>query len=163
HLRSDGSVAMPGSQPERSGRNAQCHQHRNAGTSHMVAKGKYARFFALLGRAQREGKVRTKDYHEVVAELTSGQKKGLSELSVDELRHIEHLLQDLVDPVGSAATRMRRKVIAILAAHGMLKEGKPDMDHINAWCVKFGFLHKPLDKYSNKELPRLVSQAEGVM
>ena len=130
----------------------------------MPPKGPYARFHALFGRCQREGKVREVDYHEVIKDLTGGQKGRLSDLTPGELRNIEAALQELVDPVGGAANRMRRKVIAILAAHGMCDaHNKPDMAHINAWCVKYGHAHKPLNHYANNELPRLVSQAEGVM
>lgn len=124
---------------------------------------KYTLFFALFGRAKREGKVLVDDHHELVRDYFDGKRSGLSTLSADELRNLERHLQELVDPVGASADRMRRKVIAICASHGMTKDGKPDMEHINAWCTKYGFGHKPLNNYGNAELPRLVTQAERIM
>lgn len=123
----------------------------------------YTMFFALFNRAKRERKVLVDDHHELVADYFQGRHTGLSSLSKDDLRNLERHLQELVDPVGAAADRMRRKVIAILASHGMTKEGRPDMAHINAWCTKYGFGHKPLNNYANAELPRLVTQAEHIV
>lgn len=39
---------------------------------------------------------------------------------------------------------------------------KVDMDHVNAWCIKHGYLKKKLDNYTYSELPKLVSQFEEV-
>lgn len=124
----------------------------------------YARFFQLLRKAQNAGVLREDDHHQVISELTGGLKSSLRELTREELRRAEQQLQELVDPVGAAANRMRRKVIAILAAHGATDaEGRPDMVRINAWAQKYGHGKKPLNHYTNAELPTLVTQAERVM
>lgn len=122
----------------------------------------FSMFFALFNRARREGKVRVDDHREFVADYFDGARTGLSECTADELRKLERHLQELVDPVGASADRQRRKVIAICASHGMTAGGRPDMARINAWCTKYGFGHKPLNNYSNAELPRLVTQAERI-
>lgn len=121
------------------------------------------RFFTLHRQAVRAHLVEA-DHHDVVADFTAGRTRSLRELSPAELKMLEARMEQMVEPLNAGANRMRRKVIAILAAHGMTTaEGRPDMDHINAWCNKYGFGHKALNHYSNAELPRLVAQAEGVM
>jgi len=35
---------------------------------------------------------------------------------------------------------------------------KIDFDRVNEWCVKYGYLHKKLDKYTYEELTKLVWQ-----
>lgn len=122
--------------------------------------GKYATFFALFNRAQRAGKLRHTDHHDLLKEETG--KSSLKDLTPEELKRIEVSIQELVDPIAASANRQRRKIIAILAARGMAKDGKPDMAHIYAWVLKYGYLHKPMNNYTQAELPRLVSQAEGV-
>ena len=39
---------------------------------------------------------------------------------------------------------------------------KIDFDRVNEWCIKFGYLHKKLDRYTYEELPTLVSQFQKV-
>lgn len=121
------------------------------------------RFFALFSAAQKAGKHEYADYQDLLRDWTGGKKEHLRDLSPDEQRSLEAHLQEMVNPVAEAANRMRRKVIACLRAHGCsTPEGKADMERINAWCVKYGHAHKPLNHVTNAELPRLVTQAERV-
>jgi hypothetical protein len=74
---------------------------------------------------------------------------------------------------------MRRQVIAIFHEAGWNlpisandEAGSPpgergggggvriDMERVNAWCVKHGYLHKKLNAYTYEELPKLVTQAK---
>jgi hypothetical protein len=123
--------------------------------------GTYARFFSLFHRAQREGKLRYTDHHDLVKDQTG--RSSLKELDADELKRLEVAIQELIDPVAASANTMRRKVIAILAARGATKNGKPDMPHIYQWVLKYGYLHKPFNHYTQAELPRLVTQAERIV
>lgn len=81
---------------------------------------------------------------------------------------------------GEVADKMRKRIISM--AHEMGWElplaplafgegpgvrqcsGKPkaDMPRINAWCEKYGYLHKPLNSYTLQELPTLVTQFENM-
>jgi hypothetical protein len=66
------------------------------------------------------------------------------------------------------ANNMRKKIIAL--AHQMgwstthVTSGKTiaDMPHINIWCIKYGYLHKPLNNYTLAELPKLVTQFDNL-
>ena len=37
------------------------------------------------------------------------------------------------------------------------------MAHTPAWGERYGSPHKPMNDYTNKELPRLVTQAEAIV
>lgn len=122
----------------------------------------YTRFFQLFSRAQRVGAVKTKDHHDLISDYCG--KQSLKDLTPEELAQLEIHIQELMDPAAAAANRMRRKVIAILAARGAVNsKNKPDMDHVYAWVLKYGYLGKPFNHYTNAELPRLVTQAEKVV
>lgn len=123
--------------------------------------GKYARFFSLFHRGIRDGVLRYADHHDLVKDQTG--KASLKDLTPDELQRLEVAIQELIDPVAASANTMRRKIIAILAARGAVKDGRPDMAHIYAWVEKYGYLHKPLNHYTQAELPRLVTQAERIV
>lgn len=125
---------------------------------------KYSRFFSLLKKARQLGVVAHLDHRELVADVMSGKRTSLRELSANELRSLERTLQHLIDPAQESAQRMRRKVIAILASRGVIDaHGKPDMAHINAWVMKYGHAKKPLMQYTNAELTQLVTQAEHIV
>ena len=73
---------------------------------------------------------------------------------------IKHLKS--LDPEEPKADKMRKKIIMLAHEMGWKKEGKADIERINGWCLKFGYLKKPLDRHTYKELPKLVTQFEGV-
>ena len=90
------------------------------------------------------------------------------ELTSDEANAlIKYLKQQ--DPDEQKAEKMRRKIISMAHEMGwasttLSHQGKPkvDMERIDNWCVKYGFLHKKLNQYLYTELPRLVTQFESV-
>lgn len=79
---------------------------------------------------------------------------------------IRSLKSKSMDTKEMSSDKMRKKIISM--AHDMGWQyvhptyGKlcADMKAINQWCIKYGYLHKPLDKYAYEELPTLVSQFE---
>jgi hypothetical protein len=124
---------------------------------------RYSRFFSLFHQAAKVDGFPYDTHGDLVADLTEGRTHSLRDLSPRELWTIERRIQELLDPHGDPANRMRRKVIGILAARGaMLPNGKPDMAHVYAWVLKYGYAHKPLNAYTVAELPRLVTQAEAI-
>lgn len=128
----------------------------------MTYRGKYARFFQLFERGRRVGALRFDDHHDLVKDYYG--KAGLRDLTADELHKLEVHIQEIMDPAAASANQQRRKVIAILAMRGAVTEdGKPDMKHVYAWVLKYGYLHKPFNHYTNAELPRLVTQAERIV
>jgi hypothetical protein len=80
-----------------------------------------------------------------------------------------------MDVTDTRSEKMRNKILSM--AHemgwcltptlskgegGVQVKSKIDMEHVNNWCKSHGYLHKGLDAYSYNELPKLVSQFEGV-
>lgn len=123
----------------------------------------YARFFSLFRQGTQTGVLRYAEHGELVADATQGRTSSLRDLTPQELRTIEQRIAELVDPQEAARQRMRRKVIAILAARGTITpQGKPDMVRVLVWVMKYGYLHKPLNAYTYAELPQLVTQAERI-
>jgi len=87
--------------------------------------------------------------------------------STKDLRYEEaNQLISTIDKIGvqkyDAANQMRRKIISCCRECGWTKNGKADMDRINAWVLKYGYLGKPLMEYNSLELPKLVTQAENM-
>ncbi len=66
------------------------------------------------------------------------------------------------------ASNMRKKIIALAHQMGWSSyhpdSGKKiaDMPRINAWCSKYGYLHKELNSYTLAELPKLVTQFDNL-
>lgn len=62
------------------------------------------------------------------------------------------------------ANTMRKKIIALAhqmgwsSIHPASGNKIADMARINAWCEKYGYLHKKLNDYTVDELPKLVTQ-----
>ncbi len=62
----------------------------------------------------------------------------------------------------SPENKMRRKIIMLFRKMNYTKGDKVDMDAVHGWVLKYGYKKKPLNDYTMKELPKLVTQAERV-
>lgn len=66
------------------------------------------------------------------------------------------------------ANTMRKKIIALAhqmgwsSIHPSSGNKIADMPRINAWAVKYGYLHKELNEYTIEELPKLVTQFQNL-
>lgn len=59
---------------------------------------------------------------------------------------------------------MRRKIFAKCHEIRWRNDaGKVDQERLNAWMLKYSYLKKPLQKYTLKELPKLISQFEKMV
>jgi len=56
---------------------------------------------------------------------------------------------------------IRKEKVVIIQQPGEIIE-KNNYDDLHKWIEKFGYLHKPMDKYTYKELPTLVTQFKQV-
>lgn len=119
----------------------------------------YGKFFSLLKAANEKGHlINRKD---LIYGFTEGRTESLKEVSPSELREMEMHLQQLVHSDQDKADKMRKKVISVFHHLNIRDEkGRVKMEAVNAWCKKYGYLHKPLNDYTVSELPRLVTQAE---
>lgn len=112
-----------------------------------------------------EKKLRTSglyyDRAELIEEFTKGRTTSLRQLTASEYEQLVVFMNQL-NGRGELekANDMRRKVIALLAKQGYVKDGFSDMERINSWCVSHGHAHKELNAYTIEELTKLVSQVE---
>jgi hypothetical protein len=113
-----------------------------------------------LGRTGTKG-----DY---VIAVTGGREWSCKELTFDEANTLISTLEAEVKEMerrkanDSPENKMRRKLIGCMREAGYNIGGRADINLINEWVLKYGYLHKPLNKYTSAELPTLVSQAEEV-
>lgn len=107
---------------------------------------------------------------ELVHQHSNGRTTHASALKAQELQELidrlqpERTARPRLDR--EAGNRMRRRILSLCYTLGYTNmnpaTGKQtvDWDRLNAWMLKYGYLHKPLNQYTLSELPRLVSQFE---
>jgi hypothetical protein len=121
---------------------------------------------ALLGQM---GMGKDKEFkRELIRQYSDGRTDSTAQLDAMEAFKLISDLQKKVrlTPEEMRSDVMRKKIISMAREMGHVKiedgRAKADMQHIDEWCKKYGYLHKGLNKYSYEELPRLVSQYEQV-
>ena len=128
-------------------------------TQYKVDAGQIKIIHTLLARI---GMANDKDYKMgLVQEYSNKRETSTKELMREEAKA---LIEDLQGMVGWTAEEIqanqkRRKIFGI--AHEMnweLEDHKVDKVRVDAWCINYGFMHKPLAEYSNNELSKLVWQ-----
>ena len=129
-----------------------------------MAANKYARFFALLGQANRNGCTLTKE--EVILDVTDKRTNSLSSLSHWELQEAERRLsavtaqQQLHIPVPGSKDAKRDQMRKAIISQ-FLGIGKTVGD-AKRWAEKYGVFgqKKPFNDYNEQELYQLIRNAE---
>ncbi len=103
----------------------------------------------------------------LIHSFTNGRSTSSKDMSNLECHQLIAYLQGLPNDEQEAANRMRRKMLSYChEMHWTVTNvyGKKiaDVQRLDGWCEKFGYLHKKLNAYSHAELPKLVSQFERV-
>jgi len=115
------------------------------------------RLFATL---RKVGIKDSDERHALIGTYTEGRTESTRDLTDNEALD---LIRDLgQSPQAAKSDRMRKKVIALFRSMGVEANGKADMVKIDDWCIQYGYLHKGLNKYATKELPKLISQVEKI-
>jgi hypothetical protein len=116
---------------------------------------------AIHALFNKSGVKEKEDKAQVISFYTGGRTSSSREMSVKEAEALISHLKN-TDPSHQGADRMRKKIISMAHEMGWKKPNgtKIDMEHVNQWCIKHGYLHKPLDEYTYEQLPTLVSQFE---
>lgn len=110
------------------------------------------------------GKFGLRDEKEsIVNAFTGGRTTSTKVMSDKEAVALIAHLQSLDTDVASAE-KMRNKILYYGHEMNWRLPGteRIDMQRVNNWCIKFGYLKKPLDAHTQKELPQLLSQFEQV-
>lgn len=120
-----------------------------------LSPSKFKRMMALFTKHGLQGR-----RHAWVWQFSNGRTESSKELHNAEVDAIINAIETHFKAQDNADL-MRKKIIAL--SHQMrweLPDGKIDMKRVNGFCETYGYLKKPLNKYSLKELPLLVSQFE---
>lgn len=108
-----------------------------------------------------------KDQDAMVMGHSPSSEGHVSHMSEPEWKALMDSLNKL-NPDFAKGQAMRRKMLAMtyevkLLSEKPTKAEKDDAkDALNKWCIKYGYLHKPLNSYKYNELPALVTQYEKV-
>jgi len=105
--------------------------------------------------------------HELVYNWTNGRTQSTKDLSEFELSQIIHRIESTID-FGKEITiemedekrRKRSIVLAIATRVGIFQNG--NWDDFNRFMEKSSVLHKPLYKYTNSELDKLIKQFRSI-
>jgi hypothetical protein len=116
---------------------------------------------------------------DMVSDASGGRTESVRDLTnyemVDLTRHLESKLKGAREDAMphkkdiSGAERMRKRILSMCYSMGWTRfdpdKGRHTVDYerLEAWLLKYGYLHKPLDKYRYLELPTLVTQMENLM
>jgi hypothetical protein len=123
----------------------------------------YKQFYAILKTLNGRGIDLSKD--ELVSDYTNGRTKSLKEMTPYEYKQMIINLNSFVSNSDALKEdKMRKKILSI--AHELnwtLPNGKIDWPKLNAWLLKYGYLHKELNRYKLSELPQLVSQIQQLL
>ncbi len=127
----------------------------------------YKQYFVIEKKLKKIGSNMTRA--EYIESFTEGKKNSLKNLTPREynefIQHLNRLInnQPKSDWKNSPSNKMRRKIISLFKKMNYTKpDDKADMEAIENWCIKYGYLHKNLNKYDSQELPKLITQVEQV-
>ncbi|WGQ12969.1 hypothetical protein [Sphingobacterium faecium] len=118
---------------------------------------------AMIGYLVSRLKLDDDTKEEIIYSYTDGRTTSIRELQFEEAKEVIKALTSGHVQFQSPANKMRRKILSM--AHEMsweLPSGKIDMQRVNNWCINYGYLAKRLDKYTDSELPALVSAFENM-
>ncbi len=119
------------------------------------------RYHTLLGEL---GITDKEQKEELVFSFTNERTIKSSRMEMQEMHALCNHLQGMVYEMDDRADKMRKKILSI--CHEMKWKdaaGKVNWDMLNDWLNMYGYLHKGLDEYTEKELPKLVTQFEGCL
>ena len=122
----------------------------------------FGKMMGLLTKLNLQGR-----RHAIVWDYSRGRTESSKELSYTEINAIIKALEAGFTELGRCDI-MRKKIISMAREMGwevysqQRQKTVADMERIEAWCIKFGYLHKGLNKYTYTELPKLVTQFEAM-
>lgn len=96
---------------------------------------------------------------DLATSFTDGRTPRVSQMNNTEAWLLIKHLEEGGQP--TAKTKMQRKILSLAHEQNWkMFDGKIDMKRVNDWCIKYGYLHKKLNDYTESELPTLVTQFE---
>lgn len=117
------------------------------------------RLHTILGKLQvdAEGK------QDLVFAITKGREKSTTGLTHLECNALINDLQAKLPKNESKSDKMRKKILSTCHEMRWTINGKIDFDRLNEYLLKYGYKHKELNEYTEKELPVLVTQFDNLL
>lgn len=127
-----------------------------------INKGQIKAIHTLLSQLKMSNDKEFKQ--DLVKQFTSDRETSTTKMEYKEAQELIGRLKELVGqtPEQIRSDAMRKKIIHMARRMQWERAGKADMERVNAWCNKSGYLHKSLNEYTYNELPALVTQFEQV-
>lgn len=98
----------------------------------------------------------------LVSSFTEGRTEHSRDMAFTERCEIIKWLQQQPD----SANKMRRKILSMAHEMGwhtwMNGKWQVDLGRLESWMIKYSYAHKKLAAYKYNELPKLVTQFEGL-
>lgn len=109
---------------------------------------------------QRGFAVEKEEKEAFVLECPNGRSTSAKPLYYAEASVMLDSLQKMLHSTGEyqQADRKRKRILYYAHQMNWTKMDKVDIERVNNWCVKYGYLHKPLMQHSANELTALVRQ-----
>lgn len=122
----------------------------------------FKRYFSLEKTIKARG-IDT-DRKELLDVYTEGKINSLRKLTTGQYDSFCNWIEKAyeINTEKSPENKMRRKIIMLFRKMNYTKGDAVDMERVKLWVLKYGYLKKPLNEYTMKELPKLVTQAERV-
>lgn len=101
---------------------------------------------------------------ELVYRFTQGREISSSAMTVCECHSLIDHLNSFIKIGDKKNDVQRKKILSICHEMNWRTEaGQIDWKHLNEYLLKYGYLHKLLNNYTEKELPKLVTQFENLL
>ena len=115
----------------------------------------------------------TDDKANIIKQISNGRTSSTRELKFEEAMRWINAMNNKQPNDSDKKQRMFKHIIAMAHEMGWIKKEKRVMregdikvvniyDDLHAWVEKYGYLHKPMHKYTYEELPKLVTQFKAV-
>ncbi len=129
----------------------------------------HRKFFMLLRTANG-----TDQKADLVNRFTEGRTNSSREMTDEEITKAIEYIEFMIGGMEPSedfkrGDRMRKRIMSLCHQYGYTRYDEKkrknvvDLDRLESWMIKYSYLHKSLNKYKYKELPRLVVQFQNVV
>lgn len=110
-----------------------------------------------------ELKIDKETKEDLVYTFTQGRSASSSDMSVDECQSLIGYLEYTKPRKTDKANKQRKKILSICHEMDWRVNEKVDFKRLEDYLLKYGYLHKPLNDYTEDELPTLVTQFQNLL
>lgn len=94
----------------------------------------------------------------LIFSFSDGRTETTPELYFEEAHALIKWLKEELKLPDTPKDRMARAILSLAHEMNWRIKGKVDINRVNTWCIKYGYLHKKFNDYDETELPTLLTQ-----